>query len=56
MDDPWRYRIRGEFEAIETSGGVRVPPDAFAPVQPIATCPIHDERIERAMKAFARAA
>jgi len=58
MDDPWRYRIRGEFEAIETVGGVRF---GFHPmrshtVQPISTCPIHDERIERAVKAFAQAA
>ena len=58
MDDPWRYRIRGEFEAIETSAGVRF---GFHPmrshtVQPISTCPIHDERIEEAVKAFAQAA
>ena len=57
MDDPWRYRIRGEFEAIETVGGVRF---GFHPmrshtVQPISTCPIHDERIDRAVKAFAQA-
>ncbi|HEV2217088.1 MAG TPA: class I SAM-dependent RNA methyltransferase [Candidatus Dormibacteraeota bacterium] len=58
MDDPWRYRIRGEFEAIETSAGVRF---GFHPmrshtVQPISACPIHDERIEHAVKAFAQAA
>jgi len=58
MDDPWRYRIRGEFEAIETAAGVRF---GFHPmrshtVQPITTCPIHDERIEQAVKAFAQAA
>lgn len=58
MKDPWRYRIRGEFEAIETSGGVRF---GFHPmrshtVQPITTCPIHDVRIERALPAFAQAA
>lgn len=58
MDDPWRYRIRGEFEAIETGSGVRF---GFHPmrshiVQPITTCPIHDERIERAVEAFAQAA
>ena len=58
MDDPWRYRIRGEFEAIETAASVRF---GFHPmrshtVQPISTCPIHDERIERAVKAFAQAA
>jgi len=58
MDVPWRYRIRGEFEAIETAGSVRF---GFHPmrshtVQPISTCPIHNERIERAVKAFAQAA
>ena len=58
MDDPWRYRIRGEFEAIETSDGVRF---GFHPmrshtVQPITTCPIHDLRIEQALPAFAQAA
>jgi len=58
MADPWRYRIRGEFEAIETSADLRF---GFHPmrshvVQPIITCPIHDERIERALPAFAQAA
>ncbi len=57
MEDPWRYRIRGEFEAT-------VGPAGFAfgfhrlrshSVLPITTCPIHDLRIERAMLAFARA-
>ena len=58
MANPWRYRIRGEFEAIATSDGVRF---GFHPmrshvVQPITTCPIHDERIERALPAIAQAA
>ncbi len=58
MADPWRYRIRGEFEAIETSEGLRF---GFHPmrshvVQPITTCPIHDLRIEQALPAFAQAA
>jgi len=58
MEVPWRYRIRGEFEAIETSDGVRF---GFHrrrshTVQPITTCPIHDERIEEALPAFGRAA
>ncbi|HET7338439.1 MAG TPA: class I SAM-dependent RNA methyltransferase [Candidatus Dormibacteraeota bacterium] len=57
MEDPWRYRIRGEFEAIETAAGVRF---GFHPmrshtVQPITTCPIHDERIEKALFAFEQA-
>jgi 23S rRNA (uracil1939-C5)-methyltransferase len=59
MDDPWRYRIRGEFEALtEREGRVslgfhRMRSHAVLPVH---TCPIHDERIERAALAFARAA
>lgn len=58
MADPWRYRIRGEFEAIETSDGLRF---GFHPmrshvVQPITTCPIHDLRIEQALQAFTQAA
>ncbi len=58
MDDPWRYRIRGEFEAIPTSAGMRFGfhRQRSHTVQPITTCPIHDERIERALPAFAQAA
>jgi 23S rRNA (uracil1939-C5)-methyltransferase len=59
MDDPWRYRIRGEFEASYRPGQ----PIQFGfhrlrshSVLPIRTCPIHDERIERAMLAFRQAA
>jgi 23S rRNA (uracil1939-C5)-methyltransferase len=58
MDDPWHYRIRGEFQAVECGGRV-----AFGfhrlrshRVLPIATCPIHDRRIERAALAFGQAA
>jgi len=58
MDDPWRYRIRGEFEAISGSGGWRF---GFHrrrshSVLPIDTCAIHDLRIEQALPAFAQAA
>jgi 23S rRNA (uracil1939-C5)-methyltransferase len=58
MEVPWRYRIRGEFEAIETSERMRFGfhRGRSYTVQPITTCPIHDERIERALPAFARAA
>ena len=58
MDDPWRYRIRGEFEAIPTSDGLRFGfhRQRSHTVQPITTCPIHDERIEKALPAFAKAA
>jgi len=58
MDDPWRYRIRGEFEAITTSDGVRFGfhRQRSHTVQPITTCLIHHERIERALPAFAQAA
>lgn len=58
MQEPWRYRIRGEFEAVAEADGWhfgfhRMRSHA---VLPIDTCPIHDERIERALPAFARAA
>jgi 23S rRNA (uracil1939-C5)-methyltransferase len=58
MDDPWRYRIRGEFEAIATADGLRFGfhRQRSHTVQPIASCPIHDERIERALPAFGQAA
>ena len=58
MGDPWRYRIRGEFEAITTSDGVRFGfhRQRSHTVQPITMCPIHHERIERALPAFAQAA
>ena len=58
MADPWRYRIRGEFEAISTSAGVRFGfhRQRSHTVQPITTCPIHNERIEEALPAFAQAA
>ena len=58
MADPWRYRIRGEFEAVATSDGLRFGfhRQRSHTVQPITTCPIHDERIEQALPAFGRAA
>ena len=58
MDDPWRYRIRGEFEALATTGGWGFGFHRMRShsVLPIDSCLIHDERIERALPAFARAA
>ena len=58
MDDPWRYRIRGEFEAIRIANGWRFGFHRLRShsVLPIDTCPIHDLRIEKALPAFARAA
>jgi 23S rRNA (uracil1939-C5)-methyltransferase len=58
MDDPWRYRIRGEFEAVPTGEGWRFGFHRLRShyVLPIATCDIHDLRIERALPAFAQAA
>ena len=59
MADPWRYRIRGEFEALtDRQGRVslgfhRMRSHALLPVT---TCPIHDERIERAALAVGQAA
>jgi 23S rRNA (uracil1939-C5)-methyltransferase len=58
MDDPWRYRIRGEFEAIWSNGMWRFGFHRLRShlVLPIDTCPIHDLRIEQALPAFAQAA
>jgi 23S rRNA (uracil1939-C5)-methyltransferase len=58
MDDPWRYRIRGEFEAIASGEGWRFGFHRLRShsVLPIATCDIHALRIEQALPAFAQAA
>ena len=58
MEDPWRYRIRGEFEAVRSAGGWRFGFHRLRShsVLPVDTCIIHDERIERALPAFALAA
>ncbi|HZV49984.1 MAG TPA: class I SAM-dependent RNA methyltransferase [Candidatus Dormibacteraeota bacterium] len=57
MEDPWRYRIRGEFEARYRGGRLELGfhrPRSHT-VLPVRTCPIHDERIERALPAFRQA-
>jgi 23S rRNA (uracil1939-C5)-methyltransferase len=58
MDDPWRYRIRGEFEAVATGDGWRFGFHRMRShsVLPIDSCLIHDLRIEQALPAFAQAA
>jgi 23S rRNA (uracil1939-C5)-methyltransferase len=58
MEDPWRYRIRGEFEAVSAPGGWRFGFHRLRShaVLPIDSCLIHDGRIERAVPAFATAA
>ena len=58
MDDPWRYRIRGEFEAVGGPRGWRFGFHRLRShsVLPIDSCLIHDQRIEQALPAFARAA
>ncbi len=58
MEDPWRYRIRGEFEAVPTANGWRFGFHRLRShlVLAIDTCPIHDLRIEEALPAFAKAA
>jgi 23S rRNA (uracil1939-C5)-methyltransferase len=58
MEDPWRYRIRGEFEAVAGSEGWRFGFHRMRShmVLPIDSCLIHDARIERALPAFAQAA
>src|SRR2546428_446069 len=57
MDDPWRYRIRGEFEAVPTPAGWRFGFHRLRShsVLAIDTCPIHDLHIEHALPAFAQA-
>jgi len=58
MDDPWRYRIRGEFEAVAEPSDWRFGFHRMRShsVLPIDSCLIHDERIERALPAFSQAA
>jgi len=58
MEEPWRYRIRGEFEATRQGDQVRFGLHRLRShsVFPVETCPIHDERIERALHAFGSAA
>jgi 23S rRNA (uracil1939-C5)-methyltransferase len=58
MEDPWRYRIRGEFEALGGAGGWRFGFHRMRShsVLPIDGCLIHDARIEKALPAFAQAA
>ena len=57
MDDPWRYRIRGEFEAIRSADGWRFGFHRLRSHSVIAieSCDIHDLRIEQALPAFAQA-
>ena len=58
MDNPWRYRIRGEFEAVSRADGWRFGFHRLRShsVLPIDSCLIHEERIESALPAFAQAA
>jgi 23S rRNA (uracil1939-C5)-methyltransferase len=58
MDDPWRYRLRGEFHVLRRGGAVSVGFYRKHTYQtlPIDACLIHAEAIERALPAFARAA
>ena len=58
MDEPWRYRIRGEFEAVGRPGSWKFGFHRMRShsVLPIDSCLIHDLRIEQALPAFAQAA
>ena len=58
MDDPWRYRLRGEFHVLRRGGVVSLGFYRKHTYQtlPLDACLIHAEAIERAMPAFARAA
>jgi len=58
MEDPWRYRLRGEFHVLRRAGAVSLGFYRKHTYQtlPIDACLIHAEVIERALPAFARAA
>jgi 23S rRNA (uracil1939-C5)-methyltransferase len=58
MEDPWRYRLRGEFHVLHRGGMVSLGFFRKHTYQtlPIDSCLIHAEAIERALPAFARAA
>jgi len=58
MDDPWRYRIRGEFHVLRRGGTAQLGFYRKHTYQtlPIDSCLIHVEAIERALPAFAMAA
>jgi len=58
MDDPWRYRLRGEFHVLRRGGAVSLGFYRKHTYQtlPIDACLIHADAIERALHAFARAA
>ncbi|MGH7762903.1 MAG: class I SAM-dependent RNA methyltransferase [Candidatus Dormibacteraceae bacterium] len=58
MEDPWRYRIRGEFEAMGDPRGWRFGfhRQRSHSVLPLDSCAIHDLRIEQALPAFGQAA
>jgi 23S rRNA (uracil1939-C5)-methyltransferase len=58
MDDPWRYRLRGEFHVLHRGGETRLGFYRKHTYQtlPLDVCLIHVEAIERALPAFGRAA
>jgi 23S rRNA (uracil1939-C5)-methyltransferase len=57
MDDPWRYRIRGEFEGIYRDASFEFGFHRLRShsVLAIRECPIHDQRIEDGLAAFRQA-
>ena len=58
MDDPWRYRLRGEFHVLRRGGAVSLGFYRKHTYQTLSidACLIHVEPIERALPAFAHAA
>jgi 23S rRNA (uracil1939-C5)-methyltransferase len=58
MDDPWRYRLRGEFHVLHHGGTATLGFYRKHTYQtlPIDSCLIHVEAIERALPGFAHAA
>jgi 23S rRNA (uracil1939-C5)-methyltransferase len=58
MDDPWRYRLRGEFHVLRQAASAQIGFYRKHTYQtlPIDSCLIHAEAIERSLPAFAQAA
>jgi 23S rRNA (uracil1939-C5)-methyltransferase len=58
MEDPWRYRVRGEFHVLHRGGDVALGFYRKHTYQTLSidACLIHVDAIERALPAFARAA
>ena len=58
MDDPWHYRIRGEFHAVQAAGCLKLGFNGLRSHRALAIdhCLIHDDRINKAIAAWTLAA